>query len=148
MADQTESSVVIDSAPENVLRVISDFEHYPTWAAAVKEAVVLERQPDGDRATKVRFTLDAGAVRDTYSLDYTWNFAADGTGELSWTLDESTVMRSMEGSYRLAASGAGTRVTYRLAIDLRIPMLGMLRRKAEKAIIDTALTELRKHVES
>ncbi len=60
MADQTESSVVIDSAPENVLRVISDFEHYPTWAAAVKEAVVLERQPDGDRATKVRFTLDAG----------------------------------------------------------------------------------------
>lgn len=147
MADQTESSVVIDSAPENVLGVISDFEHYPTWAAAVKEAVVLERQPDG-RAAKVRFTLDAGAVRDVYSLDYTWDLAADGTGELSWTLDESTVMRSMDGSYRLTASGAGTQVSYRLAIELRIPMLGMLRRKAEKAIIDTALTELRKHVES
>jgi ribosome-associated toxin RatA of RatAB toxin-antitoxin module len=146
MADQTESSVVIDSAPENVLGVIADFEHYPQWAAAVKEAVVLKRQPDG-RPSQVRFTLDAGAVRDVYSLDYAWNFAADGTGELSWTLEESGVMRSMEGSYRLSASGGGTRVTYRLAIELRIPMLGVLRRKAEKAIVDTALTELRKHVE-
>jgi ribosome-associated toxin RatA of RatAB toxin-antitoxin module len=147
MADQTESSVVIGSTPETVLGAISDFEHYPQWAAAVKEAVVLERQPDG-HASKVRFTLDAGAVRDVYSLDYTWDFAADGTGELSWTLDESGVMRSMDGSYRLAASAGGTQVTYRLAIDLRIPMLGMLRRKAEKTIIETALTELRKHVES
>ena len=147
MADQTESSVVIDSAPVDVLGVIADFEHYPQWAAAVKEVQVLERQPDG-RPSRVRFSLDAGAVRDTYSLDYTWDLAEDGTGELSWTLHESGVMRSMDGSYRLAARGAGTQVTYRLAIDLRMPMLGLLRRKAEKAIIDTALTELRKHVES
>lgn len=147
MADQTESSVVIDSAPGTVLDVIADFERYPEWAAAVKEVEVLERQSDG-RAARVRFTLDAGAVRDTYSLDYTWNFATDGTGELSWKLDQSGVMRAMDGCYQLTGSGGGTQVTYRLAIELRMPMLGMLRRKAEKTIIDTALTELRKHVES
>ncbi len=150
MADQTESSVLIDSAPGNVLGVIADFERYPEWAGAVKEVEVLARQSDG-RASRVRFTLDAGAVRDTYSLDYTWNFAPDGTGELSWKLHESGVMKAMDGSYRLipgGTGGAGTKVSYTLAIDLRIPMLGMLRRKAEKAIIDTALTELKKHVES
>ncbi|GLY18620.1 SRPBCC family protein [Kineosporia rhizophila] len=147
MADQTESSVVIDSAPGNVLAVIADFERYPQWAGAVKEVEILDRQADG-RAARVRFTLDAGAVRDTYSLDYSWDFDADGVGELSWKLDESGVMRAMDGSYRLTPSGPGTKVTYTLAIDLRIPMLGMLRRKAEKAIVDTALTELKKHVES
>ncbi|GAB6897891.1 SRPBCC family protein [Kineosporia succinea] len=147
MADQTESSVVIDSDPGNVLGVIADFERYPEWTGAVKEVEVLDRLPDG-RAAKVRFTLDAGAVRDTYSLDYSWATGADGTGELTWRLDQSGVMKAMDGSYRLAPSGSGTRVTYCLAIDLRMPMLGMLRRKAEKTIIDTALKELKKRVES
>ena len=146
MADQTESSVVIDSAPGNVLGVIADFERYPQWAGAVKEVEVLDRQADG-RASRVRFTLDAGAVRDTYSLDYSWDFDDDGVGELSWKLDQSGVMRAMDGSYRITPSGPGTEVTYTLAIDLRIPMLGMLRRKAEKTIIDTALNELKKRVE-
>ena len=52
-----------------------------------------------------------------------------------------------DGSYTLAARGAGTYVTYRLAVDLTIPMLGMLKRKAEKVIVDTALRELKKRVE-
>ncbi|GLY32859.1 SRPBCC family protein [Kineosporia sp. NBRC 101731] len=147
MADQTESSVVIDSQPGDVLGVIADFERYPEWTGAVKEVEVLDRLPDG-RAAKVRFILDAGAVRDTYSLDYTWDVKDDGTGELSWKLDQSGVMKAMDGSYRLTPTPAGTQVTYCLAIDLRIPMLGMLRRKAEKTIIDTALQELKKHVES
>ena len=30
-------------------------------------------------------------------------------------------------------------MTYRLSVDVKIPMLGMLKRKAEKVIIDTAL---------
>ena len=46
----------------------------------------------------------------------------------------------MNGSYTLAAKGKdATTVTYRLAVDVKIPMLGMLKRKAEKVIIDTAL---------
>ena len=43
--------------------------------------------------------------------------------------------------------GVSTAVTYRLSVDVKIPMLGMLKRKAEKVIIDTALTELKKRVE-
>jgi len=32
-------------------------------------------------------------------------------------------------------------------VDLKIPMLGMLRRKAERVIIETALNELKKRAE-
>ena len=147
MADRTESSIVIDAAPDAVLQVIADFEQYPEWTGAVKQVTVLDRLADG-RGSRVKFVLDAGAIRDTYTLDYTWAFADDGIGLLSWELVESTVLKSMDGSYELTATGAGTTVRYSLAVDLRIPMLGMLRRKAEKAIIDTALNELKKHVES
>jgi hypothetical protein len=148
MADRTVSNIVIDAPPAAVLEVIADFEKYPDWAGAVKQVTVLDRLPDG-RGSKVRFVLDAGAIRDTYVLDYTWDFTDLGTGTLSWGLVESTVLKALDGAYVLSATdGGGTDVRYSLAVDLRIPMLGMLRRKAEKAIIDTALNELKKRVES
>jgi len=147
MADRTVSSIVIDAAPAAVLEVIADFEKYPDWTGAVKEVTVLDRLPD-ERGSKVRFVLDAGAIRDTYVLDYTWDFDKLGTGTLSWALVESTVLRALDGAYALSAVEGGTDVRYSLAVELRIPMLGMLRRKAEKAIIDAALNELKKRVES
>ena len=147
MADRTVSSIVIDAAPEAVLEVIADFEKYPDWTGAVKEVTVLDRLPD-ERGSKVRFVLDAGAIRDTYVLDYTWDFDKLGSGTLSWSLVESTVLKALDGAYALSAVEGGTDVRYSLAVELRIPMLGMLRRKAEKAIIDAALNELKKRVES
>ena len=147
MADRTVSSIVVDAAPAAVLEVIADFEKYPDWTGAVKQVTVLERLPD-DRGSKVRFVLDAGAIRDTYVLDYVWDFDDLGTGTLSWGLVESTVLKALDGAYTLSAVDGGTDVRYSLAVDLRIPMLGMLRRKAEKAIIDAALNELKKRVES
>jgi hypothetical protein len=53
----------------------------------------------------------------------------------------------MNGSYTLEDNGTSTAVTYRLSVDVKIPMLGMLKRKAEKVIIDTALKELKKRAE-
>lgn len=147
MADRTESSTVVDAPPRAVLDVVADFEKYPQWTGAVKEVEILQRYPDGT-GKRVRFVLDAGAIRDTYVLDYTWDVDGSGQGTLGWTLVESTVLRALEGAYTMTASGPGTQVRYELSVDLRIPMLGMLRRKAERAIIDTALTELKKRVEA
>lgn len=48
----------------------------------------------------------------------------------------------------LAPKGSGTEVTYELAVDLQIPMIGMLKRKAERKITDSALKDLKKRVES
>jgi hypothetical protein len=59
------------------------------------------------------------------------------------------MLRSLDGSYLLKPSGAGgTEVTYVLTVDVKIPMLGMIKRKAEKVIIDRALAGLKKRVES
>jgi hypothetical protein len=38
-------------------------------------------------------------------------------------------------------------VTYELAVDVRIPMIGMVKRKGEKRIIDSALKGLKRRVE-
>ncbi len=147
MADRTESSIVVDAPPCDVIDVIADFEAYPQWTGAVRETEVLEEDEHGWART-VRFVLDAGALRDTYTLAYTWDVLEDGTGTVSWELVEATILKAMDGSYRLRSDGSGgTAVTYTLSVEVRMPMLGMLRRKAEKTIIDTALNELKKRVE-
>ncbi len=67
---------------------------------------------------------------------------------MSWTLVKGQMQRAQDGSYALAPVPSGTTVTYALSVDLSIPMIGMLRRKAEKVIIDTALKGLKRRVES
>ncbi|TKK77265.1 SRPBCC family protein [Herbidospora galbida] len=142
MADRTTSSIVIGASRSTVLAVIADFPSYPEWAGQVKSAQVLTTGDDGLPAT-VRFVLDAGVISDDYVLAYTW------VDELvSWRIAEAGKMVSgLTGSYRLADKGGSTEVTYELAVDLKVPMIGMIKRKAEKVIIDTALKGLKKRVE-
>jgi hypothetical protein len=61
---------------------------------------------------------------------------------------QGRVLKGMDGAYLLDETGDETEVTYRLAVDVAIPMIGMLKRKAEKVIIDTALRGLKRRVES
>ncbi|HKA68143.1 MAG TPA: SRPBCC family protein [Actinomycetes bacterium] len=144
MADQTTSSITIDATPTEIMMVIADFAAYPEWTGQVKEARVLSSGSDG-RAERVRFVLDAGVIKDEYTLGFSW----DDDREVRWTLvEEGSLMRALDGSYTLAPAGAAGRtdVTYRLTVDTKIPMLGMIKRKAEKVIVDTALKELAKRV--
>ncbi|MFJ5548214.1 MULTISPECIES: SRPBCC family protein [unclassified Streptomyces] len=145
MAEHTSSSITIDAAPAAVMAVIADFARYPEWTGEVKEAEVLATDAAG-RAEKVRLLLDAGAIKDDHTLAYTWT----GDHEVAWTLVKSQMLRVLDGSYRLApiAGGKQTEVTYQLTVDVKIPMLGMIKRKAEKVIIDRALAGLKKRVES
>jgi ribosome-associated toxin RatA of RatAB toxin-antitoxin module len=143
MADQSTQSIVVDAPAAEVMAVIADFASYPAWVSAAKQVEVVETGPDG-RASRVHFVLDAGAVKDDYVLDYTW----DGDRSVSWTLVRGQMQKRQEGSYTLVERDGGTEVTYRITIDLSIPMLGMIKRKAEKVILDTALKELKKRVEA
>ena len=143
MADATSSSITIAAPPERVMAVIADFAAYPEWAEQINAVEVLDAGFDG-RAERVRFTMDAGPIKDSYTLDYTW--APDGRS-VSWTLVKGQIQKAQDGSYALAGRGDSTTVTYSLAVDLNIPMIGMLRRKAEKVIIDTALKGLKRRVE-
>jgi uncharacterized membrane protein len=142
MAEQSTQSITVDAPAAEVMAVIADFPAYPQWVGAVKTAEVLE-PGEGGRARQVHFLLDAGPIKDDYVLDYTW----DDDRAVSWTLVRGQMMRRQEGSYTLDERDGATLVTYAITIDLSVPMLGMIKRKAEKVILDTALKELKKRVE-
>ncbi len=144
MGDQTTGEIVIAAAPAEIMAVIADFDAYPDWATGVKQTEVVADGPNG-RAEQVRFVLDATPIRDEYVLAYVW----DGDDSVTWTLAEGRMIKAMDGAYLLRDNGDGsTRVTYKLAVDVAIPLIGLLKRKAEKVIIDTALKGLKKRVEA
>jgi ribosome-associated toxin RatA of RatAB toxin-antitoxin module len=144
MAEQTTSSINIEASPSEVMDVIADFDSYPHWATGVKTAEVVSELPDG-RAEKVFFRLDVSPIKDEYTLAYIWT----GNDQVTWVLAQGKMLRALDGAYVLADRGDGTTdVTYRLALDVAIPLIGMLKRKGEKILIDAALKGLQKRVES
>jgi len=144
VADKTAQTIYIEADPATVMDVIADIASYPEWVAEYKEAEVLDADTDGYPKT-ARLVLDAAVLKDTMVLSYEW--PADRKS-VTWSLVSSSLLKSLNGTYRLSPNGSGTDVTYELSVDLMIPMIGLLKRKAERRLTDTALKDLKKRVEA
>ncbi|MBU6245222.1 MAG: SRPBCC family protein [Actinomycetales bacterium] len=145
MPASTESSIVIEAPPADVMAVIADLPAYTQWSDGITSVQVLSVYEEDNRAADARFQVESGLIKDTYELEYDW----DGDSAVSWTLTKGDLLTSMDGSYSLTDNNDGTTtVHYRLSVDVKIPMIGAMKRKAEKVIIDTALKGLKKRVES
>lgn len=142
---RTVSDIVVNAPAARIMDVISDFENYPAWATGMTASEVLDRDQQ-ERPRDVRFVLDSPPIRDTFVLRYDYRDA----NRLMWSLatDQAAILKEMDGTYTLdPITPDQTRVTYQLYVDLKIPLLGMLKRKAERIIVDTALKGLKAYVE-
>ena len=144
MADRTAQTIYIDADPGTVMDVIADIGSYPEWVNEYKDCEVLESDDEGYPKT-ARLVLDAAVLKDTMVLSYDW---PPDHKSVKWTLVSSSLLKALDGAYRLTPKGSGTDVTYELSVDLIIPMIGLLKRKAERRLTDTALKDLKKRVEA
>ncbi|BBY97792.1 SRPBCC family protein [Mycolicibacterium fallax] len=143
MADKTAQTIYIEAEPSAVMDVIADIASYPDWVKEYKETEVLQVDEAGNPKT-ARLVLDAAVLKDTMVLAYEW--PAD-RASVRWSLVSSSLLKALDGAYKLAPKGSGTEVTYELSVDLMIPMIGLLKRKAERRLTDTALKDLKKRAE-
>ncbi len=145
MAETSTQSITVAAPRARIAEVICDFARYPEWVSAAKRVEVVEEYEDG-YASRVRFVLDAGMLQDEYTLGYDY---AEDLSRIEWHLvTPSRIQKAQDGSYDIEEQEDGTStVTYTLAVELAIAMLGMFKRKAEKIIMDTALRELKRRVE-
>jgi ribosome-associated toxin RatA of RatAB toxin-antitoxin module len=144
VAEKTAQTIYIDADPSTVMDVIADIGSYPDWVSEYKEAEVLEADTKGNPKV-ARLVLDTSVLKDTMVLSYEW---PKDRRSVRWSLVSSSLLRSLDGVYRLASKGSGTDVTYELTVDIAIPMIGLLKRKAERRLIDSALKDLKKRVEA
>lgn len=142
VSDTTSSSIEIAAPIERIMAVIADVEAYPQWVGGLDEVHVLTNGADGRPAT-AKFAGNMGMMADSYTLGYEWS----DTG-VAWHLVEGSKLTKLDGSYTCTPVGASaTRVEYRLTVGLAIPVVGMLRRRGEKVIVDSALKGLKQRVE-
>jgi ribosome-associated toxin RatA of RatAB toxin-antitoxin module len=144
MAEHAEGTTEVFATPAEVMAVVAGFEAYPDWVANLGEVEVLARDRRG-RGTRVAFRLGTPWGEQAYTLDYRYQPRDAG---MSWTYVEGT-LDDLAGSYTLEPGQDGaTRVTYQLEVSLGMPIPGFLMRQAAKQIVRSALSDLKRRVES
>lgn len=145
MAEQTTERMLVDASPEECFAVVADIESYPEWVADLKQVDVLERDGEG-RPTVAAFRAAAFGRSTSYTLAYDYAKAPE---EFAWVQREGDLTNRLDGYYRFRGAPDGrTEITYQLVVELRVPLPGFVKRRAEGNILHAAIRDLRSRVES
>ncbi|HWS44374.1 MAG TPA: SRPBCC family protein [Acidimicrobiia bacterium] len=144
MTETASERIRVEAPPDRCWDVAVDFESYPEWVRDVKEARILERDAEG-RGRRVEFRAAALGKSIRYILEYDYSEAPHA---FSWKFVEGDMLRRLDGTYRFEGDGGSTRVHYDLAVDLAVPLPGLVKRRAAGLIMGSALKELKKQVEA
>ena len=144
MAEQTQGDIEIEASPAEIMEEIADFESYPEWVDGIKSAEVRDRNAEG-RPTEVAFEFSAMGFTASYTLRY--EYEPEDRGVKWTTVEASGAVKDVRGEYVLEPLNGDTEVTYRLTVELGVPVPGFLKRQGDKRAIKTALEGLKKRVE-
>lgn len=145
MAELATERMVVGAPPEQCFAVVSDIERYPEWAGDIKEVSVQSRDAEG-RPAEVTFRAGAFGRSSSNTLSYDYSLAPRA---LSWKQTAGDLTSKFDGRYSFEkADNGGTEVTYTLEVELRVPLPGFIKRRAQSRIMHTALEELKARVES
>jgi ribosome-associated toxin RatA of RatAB toxin-antitoxin module len=145
VAELATERMVVAAPPEQCFAVASDIERYPDWAADIKDVSVEDRDSEG-RPSRVTFRAGAFGRSTSYTLAYDYSGAPQA---LAWKQTEGDLTSMLDGRYSFERADDGsTEVTYTLEVELRVPLPGFIKRRAQSRIMHTALEDLKARVES
>jgi ribosome-associated toxin RatA of RatAB toxin-antitoxin module len=140
MATSDSREVVIDASPEEILDVIADVTSAPEWSPQHQGAEILDTDDNG-RPGRVRLKLKTMGISDEQVVQYSWT---DHTA--SWTLLESSQLKTQNASYTLTPDGDKTRVRFEITVDPSVPIPGFILKRAMKGGLESATDGLRNQV--
>jgi ribosome-associated toxin RatA of RatAB toxin-antitoxin module len=137
--------MVVAATPERCFEVSSDIDAYPEWATDIKDVSVDERDEQG-RPLVVNFRAAAFGRSTSNTLVYDFSQAPR---VLSWVQTRGDITSKFDGRYEFAPDGAGgTEVTYHLEVEMKVPLPGFIKMRAQSRIMSIALRELKARAES
>jgi uncharacterized membrane protein len=138
-----EHSVEIDAPIETCFAAIVDYETFPTWQGAVTDTEVLDWDAKG-RGKRVRLFIDAKVRQVDYTLDYSY----EEPERIEWDFVEGNGISAADGHYLFEDLGNDrTRATYKLGLEVGIPLPGPVARRAHKSTLKGSVEDLRKEAE-
>ena len=127
------------------LVVVLDFERYPDWARDVKQVTILERDAEG-RGDEGR--VPRRGARQELPVHAGVRLLGPADGVLVGARRGGRAAPARRFVPVRAGRTTPTRVHYELAVDIAIPLPGLIKRRAAGMIMGTALKELKKAVET
>jgi ribosome-associated toxin RatA of RatAB toxin-antitoxin module len=145
VAEQATERMVVSATPERCFEVSADIAAYPQWAADIKD-VTIDESDDQGRPKVVTFRAAAFGRSTSYTLAYDFSEAPQ---VLSWVQTRGDITSKLDGRYVFAPNGSGgTEVTYHLEVEMKVPLPGFIKMRAQSRIMSIALRELKARVES
>ena len=123
---------VARATPAEVYAVVTDFAAYPRLFAEFKQARVLSTTGP---VVRVEFRAEV-VIAVRYVLDLTCDAAAL---TVDWTFVEGEIVTGSTGGWRFIASGDGTTIDYRAALDVKAPLPGFILRRVTDGLVSASL---------
>jgi uncharacterized membrane protein len=138
-----EHSVEIEAPIETCFAAIIDYETFPHWQGAVVDTEVLDWDKQG-RGKRVRLFVDAKVRKVDYTLDYRY----EEPERIEWDFVEGNGINDADGHYLFEDLGGGrTRATYKLGLEVGIPLPGPVARRAHKSTLKGSVDDLKREAE-
>jgi Polyketide cyclase / dehydrase and lipid transport len=138
-----EHTVEIAAPIDTCFAAIVDYETFPRWQSAVVDTEVLDWEKEG-RGKRVRLFVDAKVRKVDYTLDYRY----DQPSRIEWDFVEGNGINDADGHYLFEDLGDGrTRATYKLGLEVGIPLPGPVARRAHKSTLKASVEDLKREAE-
>src|SRR4029453_12262414 len=138
-----EHTVEIAAPIETCFDAITDYETFASWQSAVVDTEVLDWDAKG-RGKRVRLFVDAKVRKVDYTLDYSY----DEPTRIEWDFVEGNGINGADGHYLFEDLGNDrTRATYKLGLEVGIPLPGPVARRAHKTALKGSVEALKREAE-
>jgi uncharacterized membrane protein len=138
-----EHTVEIAAPIKTCFDAITDYETFPSWQSAVVDTEVLDWDDEG-RGKRVRLFVDAKVRKVDYTLDYRY----EEPQRIEWDFVEGNGINDADGQYLFEAlDGDRTRATYKLGLEVGIPLPGPVARRAHKSTLKASVEDLKREAE-
>ena len=138
-----EHTVEIEAPIETCFEAITDYETFPSWQGAVVDTEVIDRYRNG-LGKRVRLFVDAKVRKVDYTLDYRY----ERPERIEWDFVEGNGINDADGHYLLEKLDDGrTRATYKLGLEVGIPLPGPVARRAHKQTLKGSVEDLKREAE-
>jgi ribosome-associated toxin RatA of RatAB toxin-antitoxin module len=130
-----------DTTPENIYKVLTNYEGYADFMDGVKSVNVIERS-----ANTVKVEYNINIIK---KFSYVLTSTEVENKKVSWSFDSGDLFSSNNGSWELKDNGDGTtEVTYNIDIDFKVKVPGMISRKLVSSNLPSMMKSVHKRAKS
>jgi uncharacterized membrane protein len=138
-----EHTVEIEAPVKTCFDAITDYETFPSWQSAVVDTEVLDWDEQG-RGKRVRLFVDAKVRKVDYTLGYRYNEPT----RIEWDFVEGNGINDADGHYLFEELAPDrTRATYKLGLEVGIPLPGPVARRAHRSTLKASVEDLKREAE-